>query len=212
MDSTYKNGSCSDWTSGSSPRRIPSAGNDKKTHYPDSGSNVSSSCGTAGDLALGSNQYNITDNVHVRANFCAASACNPTFYNPDSAVKYMFVEGTINFTGVTTASGSGPIVLVSYGADPASKVSVCPLGGAIYMGSGGNNVVNAPQMYFLANNGLCFDKTKFGANPSFGGVSGKNIYISTNSGTPFDPSLNSSFPLSAIPTDLAYHAARYRRL
>jgi len=217
MDSNYKNGSCTDWTSGSSPRRIPSAGNAKKTHYPDSGSNVSSSCGNSGDLALGDGiQYDITDNTHIRANLCAASACNPTFNNPDSTPKYIFVEGTINFSGVSSATGSGPIVLVSYGADPASKASVCPLGGAIYLGNSGSNLVKAPEIYFLAINGLCFDKTKFSGDPpnytSFGGLSAKNIYISSNSGTPHDPTLNTTFSLSDIPLDLAWHATRYRRL
>lgn len=217
MDSNYKNGDCSDWTTGSSPRRIPSTGNERKTHYPDSGSNVSTACGNNGDINLGNGiQYNITDNAHIRANFCAANACNPTFYNPDSTPKYIFVEGTINFVGVTSAPGSGPIVLISYGADPASKMTVCPLGGAIYLGSSGSFVVNAPAIYFLANNGLCFDKTKFSGNPpdytSFGGLSGKNIYISTNSGTPHDPTLSTTFPLSSVPTDLSWHAARYRRL
>lgn len=212
MDASYKNGNCTDWTTGGSPRRIPSTGNDKKTHYPDSSSNISASCGSSGDLALGSNQYTITDNVHVRANFCAASACNPTFYNPDSTPKYIFLEGTVNFNGVATAAGSGPIILISYGADPASKVAVCPLGGAIYLGSSGSNTVKAPQIYFLANNGLCFDKTKFGGNPSFGGISGKNIYIATNAGTPFDPILNTSFNYTSVPLDLSWHAEQYRRL
>lgn len=215
MDSTYTNSynGCSDWTTGTSPITIPSAGHTKQTHYPDSGSNISTSCGNSGDLALGSNQYNITDNVHIRANLCAATACAPTFYNPSSTTpRYIFVEGTVNFNGVTTASGSGPIVLIAYGADPSSKTSVCPLGGALYLGNSSSSQVNAPNMYFLAINGLCFDKTKFGANPSFGGISGKNIYISTNSGSPFDPQLNANFPFNDVPIDLAWHAARYRRL
>lgn len=212
MDNTYSSGNCTDWTTGGSTRNIPQVNNSKKTHYPDSASNIDASCGSSGDLALGTNQYNIKDNVHVRANLCAASACNPTFNNPDSTPKYIFVEGTINFSGVASAAGSGPIVLVSYGADPASKISVCPLGGAVYLGSSGSNLLAAPEIYFVANNGLCFDKTKFGAAPSFGGISGKNIYISTNSGSPHDPSLNTDFPLSDVPVDLAWHAARYRRL
>ena len=58
----------------------------------------------------------------MRANLCAASACKPTFYNPDSTPKYIFVEGTINFNGVASASGSGPIVLISYGPDPALRL------------------------------------------------------------------------------------------
>ena len=213
MDDTYLDaGSCSDWTAGSSPRTIPSAGNPKKTHYPDSDDGVSSSCGTSGSLALGTAQYNITDNVHIRANLCSASACNPVFHNPTSEPKYIFVEGSINFTGVASASGSGPIVLISYGADPASKASVCPLGGAVYLGQSGSNVVNAPQIYFLASNGICFDSTKFGGVPSFGGLSGKNIYFSTNPATVFPPTLNTNFPLSAVPVDLAWHVTTYRRL
>jgi hypothetical protein len=76
----------------------------------------------------------------------------------------------------------------------------------------GNGTVRAPDMYFLAINGLCFDKTKFGANPGFGGISGKNIYISSNSGSPFDPQLNTGFPFDAVPIDLSWHASRYRRM
>lgn len=211
MDGTYTSSynNCSDWTSGASPRTIPSTGHTKQTHYPDSASNISTACGTSGDLALGSSQYNITDHVHIRANLCTATACSPTFYNPTTAVKYMFVEGTVNFDSVTTATGSGPIVLVAYGADPASKTSVCPYGGAVYMGNG---TVKAPAMYFLAINGLCLDKTKFGSNPGFGGFSGKNIYISSSPGSPFDPQLNNTFPFDQVPIDLSWHAQRYRRL
>jgi len=216
MDASYKNSqnNCNDWTTGSFPRSIPSAGNSKKTHYPDSSSNVSSACGTSGDLTLGSGQYNINDNAHVRANFCAASGCSPIFYNPGATVKYIFVEGSINFNDVSSAAGSGPIVLVSYGADPASKAAVCPLGGAIYLGK--NGTVKAPAIYFLAINGLCFDNTKFQGDPpnftSFGGLSGKNIYFSSNPGSPHDPTLDTTFNLSNVPLDLAWHATRYRRL
>lgn len=216
MDASYKSSvsNCTDWTSGSFPRTIPSAGNSKKTHYPDNASSVSSLCGNSGDLTLGNGQYNITDNAHVRANICAASACTPTFYNPDATAKYIFVEGSINFDGVTSAAGSGPIILISYGADPASKTAVCPLGGAIYLGK--NGVVNAPAIYFLATNGICFDNTKFNGSPpnytSFGGLSGKNIYFSSNPGSPHDPTLDTAFNLSNVPLDLAWHATRYRRL
>lgn len=211
MDSTYTNaGNCNDWTTGSFPRNIPSVANSKKTHYPDSSSNISTSCGTSGDLTLASGQYNITDNVHIRANLCAASACTPTFYNPTGNTRYLFVEGAVNFDSVTTAAGSGPIILISYGADPASKVSVCPLGGAIYIGNSGNT--SAPAIYFLANNGICLDKTKFSTNPALGGLSGKNIYIATNPGTPFDLKLDSAFDTSKVPINLAWHASRYRRL
>lgn len=217
MDSSYQNspGSCNDWTTGSSPRKIPSTGNTKKTHYPDSGSNISSSCGTSGDLALGSNQYNILDHVHVRANFCASSACSPTFYNPDTGaagIKFVFIEGTVNFDSVKTAAGSGPIVFVIYGADPASLSGACPLGGAMHIGNNGSNSTSAPALYLLAINGLCLDQTKFGSSSALGGISGKNIYIATNSGTPFDLTMDSSFPVSSIPIDLAWRAVRYQRL
>jgi hypothetical protein len=212
MDATYTNAfnGCTDWTAGTSPRTIPSAGHTKMTHYPDSATNISASCGTSGDLNLGSAQYNITDHVHIRANLCAASGCSPTFYNPTATAKYIFVEGTINLNGITSAPGSGPIILVSYGADPASKASICPLGGAIYLGNSGT--VNAPDVYFLAVNGLCMDKTKFSASPGFGGLSGKNIYISTNPGSPFDLALDTAFPLDQVPIDLAWHATLYQRL
>lgn len=215
MDNSYQNspGGCNDWTSGSSPRSIPSTGNTKKTHYPDNGSNIIVSCGASGSLALGSNTYTIRDHVHVRASFCAASACTPTFNNPDTGaagIKFIFVEGTINFDGLTTSPGSGPIVFVSYGTDPASKAADCPLGGAIYLGK--NGTASAPAAYLLANNGVCLDKTKFGTNPALGGLSGKNIFVATNSGTPFDLGLDTGFPVSEIPIDLAWRAVRYRRL
>jgi hypothetical protein len=211
MDSSYTNvNSCSDWTTGASPRSIPNVVGSKRTHYPDSSSNVATTCGTSGSLALGSNQYNITDNVHIRANLCSASACHKTFYNPSATIKFVFVEGTINFDGIQTASGSGPIAFVAYGADPASKASDCPYGGAIYLGK--DSTTNAPKMYLLASNGVCLDKTKFGSNPALGGLAGKNIYIATNSGSPFDLSLDVTFPSSQIPIDLAWRAARYERL
>jgi len=210
MDNGYTSGNCSDWTTGGTTRTIPSTSASKKTQYPDSGSNISTSCGSSGDLALGSNQYNIADNVHVRASFCAATACNPTFYNPDSTMKYMFIEGSVNFDSVQTASGSGPITLILYGADPASKTSVCPYGGSFYLGNGGQTA--APALFVLATNGVCLDKTKFGAAPAMGGVAGKNIYISTNSGSPFDLGFNTSFPVNQIPTDLSWRAVRYQRL
>jgi hypothetical protein len=211
MDSSYTNaGSCNDWTAGVSPRQIPSTLNSKKTHYPDSGSNVSTSCGTSGDLNLGSSQYNITDNVHIRANLCAASGCSPTFYNPTSTTRYIFVEGSVNFNSVTSASGSGPLILIVYGADPASKISVCPYGGAIYLGNTGNT--SSPAIYFLANNGICLDKTKFSTSPALGGLSGKNIYIATNPGTPFDLKLDTAFDSTKVPINLSWHATRYRRL
>ncbi|MBX4197413.1 hypothetical protein KW801_02555 [Candidatus Saccharibacteria bacterium] len=212
MDSSYQNSvqNCNDWTSGSFPRTIPSTGNTKKTHYPDNGSNISSSCGNSGDLSLATGQYNIADNVHIRANLCAATACTPTFYNSNSAPKYIFVEGSINFDSLQTAAGSGPIILISYGADPASKTSICPLGGAIYLGNNGNT--SAPAVYLLANNGVCLDKTKFNSSPALAGLSGKNVYIATNPGTPFDLKLDTAFDSSSVPINLAWHAAKYRRL
>jgi hypothetical protein len=212
MDSTYQASptGCGDWTSGSSPRSIPSTGNTKKTHYPDSSSGVSTSCGTSGDLALGSSQYNIQDNVHIRANLCASSACTPTFYNPSSTTRYIFVEGSVNFDAVYTAAGSGPLVLIAYGSDPASKAGSCPYGGSVFLGNGGNTA--APKLYLLATNGICLYQTKFGAKPALGGLGGKNIYISTNSGTPFDLGVDTSFPVSDIPLDLSWRAVYYERL
>jgi Tfp pilus assembly protein PilX len=212
MDSSYQNSptGCNDWTSGTSPRDIPSTGNTKKTHYPDSGSNISSACGNSGDLSLGSAQFNIKDNVHIRANLCAVTACSPVFYNPDATVKYVFVEGDINFNSVQTAAGSGPIVLIIYGTDPASKTGSCPYGGAGYVGN--NGTTSAPALYLLTMNGICLDKTKFGASPALGGVGGKNIYIATNPGTPFDLALDPNFPVSQIPVDLSWRAVRYQRL
>jgi hypothetical protein len=215
MDNSYQNSpsGCSDWTTGAFPRDIPSTGNTKKTHYPDSSSGISTSCGTSGNLALATGQYNIRDHVHIRANLCSSSACTPTFYNPDSGsagIKFVFIEGSVNFDRLTTAAGSGPIVFVVYGSDPASKTGVCPLGGAAYLGNNGNT--NAPQLFMLAQNGVCLDKTKFAAQPALGGVAGKNIYIATNSGTPFDLGFDVNFPVSSIPIDLSWKASRYRRL
>jgi hypothetical protein len=214
MDSSYQSspGGCTDWTSGASPRSIPSTGNTKKTHYPDSGSNISTLCGTSGDLALGSNQYNIKDNVHVRANLCAASACDPTFYNPTANTYFVFIEGTVNFNSVKTASGSGPIVFVVYGADPASKTSLCPYGGAVYLGQQGSTTTNAPALYLLAQNGVCMDGTKFGAAPALGGMGGKNLYINTQSGQPFDLGLDPNYPVSQIPIDLSWRETGYERI
>jgi hypothetical protein len=99
--------------------------------------------------------------------------------------------------------------LIAYGADPASKTSVCPYGGAVYFGNG---TVNAPQIYFIAMNGLCFNQTKFGATTSLGGASGKSIYLSSSPGTPFDPQISTTFPTTDVPINIAWHAARYRRL
>jgi hypothetical protein len=214
MDNSYQNSptGCADWTTGGTTRTIPSTGNTKKTHYPDSSSNVATSCGTNGDLSLGSNTYVLNNNVHVRASFCASSGCTPTFNNPSASVVYVFVEGAINFTSVATTSGSGPIVFITYGADPSSKTSVCPYGGSIYIGQQGSSSVSAPAAYFLALNGLCIDGTKFSSSPALGGIGGKNIYVASNPGTPRDLSLDPSFPVNAIPIDLSWRESGYERL
>lgn len=214
LDSSYQNapGGCNDWTTGAFPRNIPSTGNTKETHYPDSASSISSSCGTSGDLSLATGQYNIKDHAHIRANLCATSACTPTFYNPDTGsagIKFVFIEGTVNFDTVTTAAGSGPIVFVIYGADPSALSGACPLGGAFHLGAG---QTNAPAAYFIASSGVCLDKSKFSAEPALGGFSGKNLYIATNSGSPHDLHLDPSFPVGSIPIDLSWRAIRYRRL
>ncbi len=214
MDTSYTNaGNCNDW-SGNGSHNIPSTAGSKATHYPDSSSNVASSCGTLGDLSL-SGTFNISDNVHIRANLCKATACSPTFKNTTSTIKFIFVEGSANFLQLTTASGSGPIALITYGADPNSHGSACPStdGDSLYLGQQGNNKTIAPDLYLLAKNGLCVDQTKFDdTNPSIGGMSGKNIYIAANSGNPFDLKLDPSFPVDQIPIDLAWRAVRYRRL
>lgn len=212
MDNSYSNspGGCNDWLVGVFPRNIPGTGNTKKTHYPDNASGIASSCGVSGDLNLVAGIYNIRDNVHLRANLCGSTGCAPTFNNPDATLKFVFVEGTINFLSLQTAAGSGPIVFVSYGTDPAALASVCPYGGSIYLTDGGEST--APKVYFIATNGICLDKTKFGANPALGGVSGKNIYIATNPGSPFDLALDPTFPVDQIPVDLSWRAVRYRRM
>lgn len=211
MDSSYVNavGGCTDWTTGGFPRDIPSTLSTKNTHYPDNGSGVSSSCGTSGNLNIGSGQYNIRDHVHIRANLCGTSACSPTFHNPDSTLKYIFVEGSVAFDSINTTASSGPIAIVSYGADPASKASVCPYGGSFYLGNGTSS---APKAYFLALNGLCLDKSRFSSNPALGGLSGKNIYIATNPGSPWDLYIDNAFPTTEIPIDLSWRAVQYRRL
>lgn len=212
MDSTYTNSpsGCGDWTAAGPTLNIPATLGSKQTQYPDSGSGISTSCGTNGDVNLGSNTYNITDNAHIRANLCAASACNPIFNNPTTTIKFIFVEGDVNFGSVQTLAGSGPIAIISYGADPASHVSTCPYGGSAYIGNSGST--SAPALYMLATNGICLDKTKFSSSPALGGIGGKNIYISTNPGSPFDLTLDPNFPTAQIPIDLAWRAVRYLRL
>lgn len=215
MDNTYQNSpsGCGNWTSGT-PRTIPSTGNTKKTHYPDTGTGVDTGCGSTGTINLGSSTYEIRDHAHVRANLCNnAQSCNPTFNNTSGAIKYIFVEGSVNLKGLNTTSGSSPIVFVVYGGDPADVTGPCPLGGAVYLGKAGSNTVTAPAAYFIAvNGGVCMDGTKFGLTRSMGGVSGKNVYIATNSGTPFDLSFDPTFPVDQIPINLSWKAAQYQRL
>lgn len=212
MDNTYQDSptGCNDWLT-ASPVTIPSTGNTKKTHYPDSGSGVSSSCGTNGNLNLGSKTFTITDNVHIRANLCSSTACSPVFNNTSGSVKYIFVEGTINFASLHTSAGSAPLVFITYGADPGTH-SKCPLGDSIYLSKDGSTGTNAPAAYLLATNGICLYQTKFDADPALGGIGGKNIYISSNSGNPFDLNLDPTFPVDAIPIDLAWRAVYYERL
>lgn len=212
MDGTYQNSpsGCNDWI-GSGTLTIPSTGNTKKTQYPDSGSGVSTSCGTSGNLDLGSNTYNITDNAHVRANFCATTACNPTFDNTSGSIKFVFIEGTINFSTVHTTAGSSPLVFVTYGADPGTH-GACPYGDSVYLGKNGSTGSAAPALYFLALNSICLYQTKFDADPALAGIGGKNIFISSNSGNPFDLYLNTGFPLTEIPINYAWKATGYERL
>jgi hypothetical protein len=115
----------------------------------------------------------------------------------------------VNFSGVQTAPGSGSIVIINYGADPASKAGSCPLGGSMYLGNGDST--SAPNLYMLSLNGVCLDKTKFDSDPALGGVSGKNLYIATNPGSPWDLALDNTFPTQQIPIDLAWRATRYQR-
>ncbi len=216
MDNSYQNSptGCADWTASGSTITIPSTGNTKKTQYPDSGSGVSSSCGSSGDLTLKngtSATYNITDNVHLRANLCKSSTCSPTFNNTSGSLKYVFIEGTINFTTVHTAAGSSPLVFVTYGADPGTH-SKCPYGDSIYMTNNGSDSITAPAAYFLAMNSVCIYQAKFGAKPALGGLGGKNIFIASNSGSPFDLYLNPTFPVNLIPVNLAWRATGYERL
>lgn len=221
MDSSYQNSfnGCSDWTTGSFPRTIPSSGNPKRTHYPNANAGVDTTgaCASGGNLMLGNGQYNLTDNIHIRANLCGTTGCTPTFYNPDNGqganplkMKYVFVEGTINFNSLNTVANSGPIVFIAYGADPNGSSSSCPLGRSVFIGNTGTT--NAPAAYLVALNGICLDKTRFGSAVALGGLSGKNIFINSNPGTPFDLALNDLFPVEEIPVDLSWKSTRYRRL
>ncbi|MGH7240901.1 MAG: hypothetical protein ACREGB_01235, partial [Candidatus Saccharimonadales bacterium] len=130
MSSNAQSRSCNDWSAsllglgGPQTHTIPSGGSGD-THYPDSGSSTSLSCGVAGDVYLGSDRYNLTANVHIRGSLCVVQilGCTPTFYNPDpNTIRWVFVEGAIDFNSVQTVSGSGPIVFVSYASDPVTQV------------------------------------------------------------------------------------------
>lgn len=202
---------CNDWTT---LRQVPSAGNDKKTHYPDTASGISASCGTSGTVNLGSSTVTISDHAHLRANLCdPTNPCSPTFNNPSGSIKFVYVEGSLSFGAFKTTPGSSPIVFVVYGADPASLNSVCPTGGAVYLDKTNSDQVNAPAAYLIAvNGGFCANGTKFGSAKSLGGVSGKNIYIATNSGTPFDLSFDPNFPTNQVPVNLSWKAVTYERL
>lgn len=220
MDSTYQNSptGCSDWSASGSTITIPSTGNTKKTHYPDSSSGISTSCGTNGVIALKDTSvatYNITDNVHIRADLCSySSQCHPKFNNTSGSLKFLFVEGNAYFSGIDTAAGSSPIVIETFGANSSAipKNHCNGIGASIYVGNDGSNGTAAPQVYLLTKNNICFDQSKFAANPALAGMGGQNLYIATNSGTPFDLYLNTTFPTSQIPINLAWRAIGYERL
>jgi hypothetical protein len=67
-------------------------------------------------------------------------------------------------------------------------------------------------------NGLCIDGTKFGTTsdpataPVLGGISGKNIYVSSSPSTPRPLYLDPTFPLDQIPVDLAWREVYYERI
>lgn len=218
----YVNGNCSDWAAASPS--IPSSGNARKTHYPDTGAGTvpASSCGGVGsapaDLNLGNKTYTINDHAHIRANLCKASSCTPKFINPDASnPKFIFVEGVINFERVTVDSTSpGEVVFISYSTSQTIAASKqCPSNSAaIRLGKDGSNSLLAPKAYFIATNGmLCVDQTKFDTGvQSLGGISGKDIYLSSNSGATFELTFNPSFPLSSIPLDLSWRASNIKRV
>lgn len=227
-------GSCNDWTAGTSTSTItiPSAGNDKKTHYPNSLSGTASSgspsCGTAGDIDLGERKIILNDHAHVRGHFCKNNAnCRPKFVNPDSANPvFVFVEGTMNFKNITVSKdpaspfySPGDVVLISY--SPAIS-GITGLNGSkcngnvatIHLSKDGSNDVLAPKLYLIATVGvICIDQTKFpGADDALGGISGHDLVISSNSGTSFNLSFNPEFPLDSIPIDLSWRAVHIKRL
>lgn len=218
----YTNGNCSDWTAASP--NIPSTGNARKTHYPDSGAGTvtASLCGSGGsspaDLNLGNKTYTIKNHVHIRANLCKSSSCTPTFINPDANdPKFVFVEGAINFERVTVDSTSpGAIIFISYSTSQTlSDSKQCPSNAAaIRLGKDGSNSMYAQKAYFIATNGmLCVDQTKFDPGvKSLGGISGKDIYLSSNSGATFELAFDPQFPLSSIPLDLSWRASGVKRV
>lgn len=218
----YMSGSCSDW-SASSPT-IPSTGNARKTHYPDSGSGTiaASLCAGSGsspaDINLGNKTITLNDHAHIRAHLCKAYTCTPKFINPDATKpKFVFVEGVINFENVTADSTSpGDIIFISYATSQTIAASKqCPSdSAAIRLGKDGSNSLIAPKAYFIATNGmLCVDQTKFDTGvKSIGGISGKDIYLSSVSGTTFELTFNPEFPLSSIPLDLSWGATDVKRV
>jgi hypothetical protein len=58
---------------------------------------------------------------------------------------------------------------------------------------------------------VCLDGTKFSGNPALGGLAGKNLYIASQSGNPFDLPLDPNYPVSSIPIDLAWRETGYER-
>ncbi|MEO5499656.1 MAG: hypothetical protein ABIR46_04100, partial [Candidatus Saccharimonadales bacterium] len=192
---------------------------------PDSGAGVTTGalCGGGGstpaDISLGTKTITLKDHAHIRANLCKASSCSPTFINPDaSKPKFVFVEGVINFENVTVnASSPGDVVFVSYSTSQTLSASKqCPSNSAaIRLGKASAGLeISAPKAYFIATNGmLCVDQTKFNDTvASLGGISGKDIYLSSNSGAVFTLTFNPDFPLSAIPLDLSWRASTLTRV
>lgn len=220
---TVTPGLCSHWTSGGSLRDIPYGSdpftpaqdaekNNNTVHYPDSDTGTIDSC-EGGSIDLGNATININQSVHVRADLCSNSPCKPTFNNPTQETRYVFVEGTINFEQLLNVDGSGPIVFISYGTDPSELSSICPDGGAVRLGQQGNSNTDAPRVFLLAiNGGMCLDGTKFASDRALGGVSGKNLYIATNSGTPFNLAFDPDFPVEDVPVNLTFKATQYRRI
>lgn len=218
----YTSGSCSDWTAASPT--IPSSGNPRETHYPDSGSGTvnASACAGSGsqpaDLNLGSKTITLNDHAHIRAHLCKAYTCTPKFINPEaSKPKFVFVEGVINFENVTVDDSSpGDVVFISYATSQTIGASKqCPSdSAAIRLGKDGSNALIAPKAYFIATNGmLCVDQTKFDTGTkSIGGVSGKDIYLSSISGAVFELTFNPEFPLQSIPLDLSWGATDVKRV